>query len=283
MQTLQVTTSIQSVIDTISSDNHEEIKVLIPPGVYRERVVVDKPFITLVGCGDLPEDVVISMDYYGLEAMDDGTPKRGTFRTYTMLVDSHDIKVENLTIENASGDSKTHGQALALYADGDNVYYSNVRLLGHQDTLFVGPLPPKEVEPGGFIGPKQFSPRIVGKHYFNNCYICGDVDFIFGGGSAYFNNCVIESLFRGEDQVVQGYVTAASTPEGESDGLVFTGCKLISRDCPEACVYLGRPWREFAKTKFVDCSFGPHIHPELWREWSGRIAAGNVKYIVENK
>lgn len=88
--------------------------------------------------------------------------KLGTFRSYSVFIDTHDVTLQNLTIENASGNSLTHGQAIALYADGDRLVIDSCRLIGHQDTLFTGPLPPKEIEPDGFIGPKQFAPRING-------------------------------------------------------------------------------------------------------------------------
>ena len=110
-------------------------------------------------------DTVISYDDYALDLMEDGS-KRGTFRTYTIFIDTHDVTLQHLTIENASGDSATHGQAIALYADGDRLMIDSCRLLGHQDTLFTGPLPEKERQPGGFIGPKQFAPRINGRQYY---------------------------------------------------------------------------------------------------------------------
>ena len=165
-------------------------------------------------------DTVISYDDYALDLMEDGS-KRGTFRTYTLFIDTHDVTLQHLTIENASGDSATHGQAIALYADGDRLTIDSCRLLGHQDTLFTGPLPEKERQPGGFIGSKQFAPRINGRQYYKNCYICGDIDFIFGSATAYFEHCTLESLLRTKtseqsDSVsdtsafppIQGYVTA---------------------------------------------------------------------------
>ena len=72
--------------------------------------------------------------------------KLGTFRSYSVFIDTHDVTLQNLTIENASGDSLTHGQAIALYADGDRLVIDSCRLIGHQDTLFTGPLPPKEID-----------------------------------------------------------------------------------------------------------------------------------------
>lgn len=279
-------TSITDAVNSIPDNNTEFVTVYIEPGIYYEKLTINRPFITFAGTGTSNQDTILTYDDYALDLMPDGT-KRGTFRSYSVFIDTHDITMRNLTIENASGNSATHGQAIALYADGDRLFFDNIRLLGHQDTLFTGPLPPKEKELNGFIGPKQYAPRINGRHYYKNCYICGDVDFIFGSATAYFENCTIESLSRyeGADAYdeqgkakVQGYVTAASTPEGQEYGYVFSKCKLIAPQCPEASVYLGRPWREFARTIFLNCEFGSHIHPERFHDWNKKEAHDTIFY-----
>lgn len=270
--------TLQAAIDSLEGD--EKVTILLEPGIYHEKVELRRNNVVIEGTGDSPEDTVISFDDYAFDLMPGTEEKRGTFRSYTMLVNSNDVTLEKLTIENASGDSNTHGQAIALYAEGDNISVINCRLLGHQDTLFTGPLPPKEVQPGGFIGPTQFAERIVGTQMYEGCYICGDVDFIFGSARAYFDDCVIESLRRDFDnpEAIQGYCTAASTYEGEDLGYLFRKCSFVSKDCPEESVYLGRPWRDHAKTEFVDCTFGKHIKKEMFCEWSGRIAQGTTYY-----
>ena len=225
--------TVTDAVNSIPADNSGNVTVYIEPGIYYEKLTIDRPFLTFIGTGDGSADTVLTYDDYAAFLMPDGM-KRGTFRSYSVFIDTHDITMKNLTIENASGDSATHGQALALYADGDRLFFDNIRLLGHQDTLFTGPLPPKEKELNGFIGPKQYAPRINGRHYYKNCYICGDVDFIFGSATAYFEGCVIESLSRyeGKDAYdengnakIQGYVTAASTAEGQEYGYVFSDSK----------------------------------------------------------
>ena len=185
----------------------------------------------------------------------------------------------------------------------------------NQDTLFTGPLPEKERQPGGFIGPKQFAPRINGRQYYKNCYICGDIDFIFGSATAYFEHCTLESLLRtkasaqsdlvsttstlhdsgsdtsalchsNSDMVqknytlppIQGYVTAASTPEGQEYGYIFSDCRFISKDCPAGSVYLGRPWRDYAKTILISCELGAHIHPAGFHDWNRENTHDTVYY-----
>lgn len=272
--------SVTEALNSIPENNSEPVTILIAPGVYYEKITVNKPFVTLEGSGKSSADTVLTFDDYANFIMEDGM-KRGTFRSYSVLIDSHDVTLRNLTVENASGDSKTHGQAIALYADGDRLLIDSCRLLGHQDTLFTGPLPPKEVQKNGFIGPKQFAPRINGRQYYRDCYICGDVDFIFGSATAYFENCTIESLRRSlAEYEIQGYVTAASTPEGQEYGYVFSKCSLVSGDCPAGSVYLGRPWRDHAKTVFLDCAFGSHIHAGLFHDWNKQKARETVTYAV---
>lgn len=298
-------TSVSDALRSIPEDSQNPVTIFIEPGIYHEKITIDRAFVTLEGTGQSSEDTVLTYDDYANIVMEDGM-KMGTFRSYSVFIDAHDVTLKNLTIENDSGDSVTHGQAIALYADGDRLIVDSCRLIGHQDTLFTGPLPPKEIQKNGFIGPKQYAPRINGRHYYKNCYICGDVDFIFGSATAYFENCTIESLKRFEDEAdesvssmakagiesvngtdksdnksrIQGYVTAASTPEGQAYGYVFSKCRLVSDECLTGTVYLGRPWREYAKTVFVDCSFGKHIHPELFHDWNKENARDTVFYAV---
>lgn len=273
--------TISSALSSISKDNSVPVTIEISPGVYREKLTIDRPFVTLVGMGNESGDTILTYDDYALDQMEDGQ-KRGTFRSYSVFIDTHDVTLKHLTIENASGDSKTHGQAIALYADGDRLILEDCRLLGHQDTLFTGPLPPREVLPGGFIGPKQFAPRINGRHYYKDCFICGDIDFIFGSATAYFENCTLQSLRRpledAPEDGIQGYVTAASTPEGQEYGYVFSHCRFTSDCCPKASVYLGRPWREYAKTVLLHCELGEHIHPAGFHDWNKASVRDTVFY-----
>jgi pectinesterase len=253
---------------TARQDGNCPVTIRIAPGFYHEKIEIRRSNLTLIGEGASPSDVVLSYDDFAFDRMPDGT-KRGTFRSYSMFIDASDVRVQNLTIENCSGDERSHGQAIALYSEGDRLSFEKVRLLGRQDTLFTGPLPPKEIQPGGFIGPKQFAPRINGRQYFKDCYICGNIDFIFGSATAVFQNCEIESLSHSDKpDDTQGYVCAPSTPEGQTYGYLFLGCRFVSKECAPGTCYLARPWREYAKAVFVNCEIGPHIHPDGFHDWN---------------
>lgn len=242
----------------------------IAPGIYREKLVLERPYVTLEGSG--AEETRLVYGDCALQIMEDGS-KRGTFRTATLRIHTHDVTLRHLTVENDAGCGRLVGQAIALYADGDRLCLENCRLIGCQDTLFTAPLPLKEAQPGGFTGPGEHLPRTVGRQFYRHCYVQGDVDFIFGGGTCYFEEC---EIFAAKPQLlppespdgrrVYGYLTAASTPRERPYGYVFHRCRLLG-DCPEASVYLGRPWREYARTVYLECYMGAHIHPAGWEDW----------------
>lgn len=273
--------SLTQALESLPSDDSEPVSIFIEPGIYYEKVCVLRSHITIMG--EHAESTIITYDDYANAPMPDGS-KRGTFRSYTMFLDGRDITLSRLTIRNSSSPRSKAGQAIALYADGDRIVVSDCRLESYQDTLFTGPLPPAPFQPGGFTGPKEFAPRIPGRQFYKNCYICGDIDFIFGSATAYFENCEIASVFseslscdENQPPPVYGYITAASTPENQPYGYVFFGCRLTGT-CPLESVYLGRPWRSFAKTVFLCCSLGEHIKPEGFHDWNKTDARETVFY-----
>ncbi|MBI5757478.1 MAG: hypothetical protein HZA46_03040, partial [Planctomycetales bacterium] len=212
--------TIREAIDAspqISSDTGRRWTILVKPGIYRELVYVqrEKRFTALVG--EDAEKTILTFDLYAsLPGPDD--KQIGTFRTPTLVIDADDFTVENLTIENSAG---ARGQALALRVDGDRVAFRGCRFLGWQDTIFVN----------------------RGRHYFGDCLIEGAVDFIFGGATAFFERCHIRV-------VGAGYITAASTPDHQLHGLVFSDCRITGL-APGPFTFLGRPWRDNAKTVFL--------------------------------
>ena len=246
--------------------------IRIGRGTYQERLTIRRPYLTLEG-----EDAADTVLTYGLYARmpSEDIGKLGTFRSYSCLIDTHDFTARNITFANSSGKGTDVGQALALYADGDRLVFDRCRFLGGQDTLFTAPLPPAEIEPNGFIGPKQHEPRLNGRHYYKSCYIEGDIDFIFGGATAYFETCELYSKDTGNE--INSFVTAASTPQGQEYGYVMKNC-LFTGNCPPGTAYLGRPWREYAKTILLDCYIGEHIREEGWHDWNKPQARKTVLY-----
>lgn len=218
------------------------------------------------------ENKIYSGSHFAREPHPDGT-KRGTFRSYTVLVDGNNVTFKSCTFENTAGKGEDVGQALALYLDGDNITLDNCTLKGHQDTLFLAPLPEKEIIPGGFLGPKQFTERTNRTFHFKNCKIEGGVDFIFGGATAYFENCEFVC-------VEEGFVFAPSTPENVQVGFVAKNCRFTAKEGiePQSC-YIARPWRDHAAVELINCYLGEHIHPNGFDDWGKTHAHNTVRFI----
>ncbi|MGN0655258.1 MAG: pectinesterase family protein [Ruminiclostridium sp.] len=247
-------------------------RIFVKPGEYNERVEIRVPDIVIEG--EAPETTILVSGFYAIMRTGNGE-KLGTFRTYTMLVNTDNFTCRNMTISNNAGFGSEVGQAVSVYAEGDRIMFENCRILGHQDTLFTGPLPFKEIEKGGFKGPTEFSPRIPGRQLYRRCYIEGEVDFIFGSARAVFDECELFSLNCGNE--VNGYVTAASTYKGEKCGYIFKNCRFTS-DCPPGTVYIGRPWRNYAKTILLESELGAHINPAAFHDWEKTEAHKTVFY-----
>ena len=252
--------SIQAAIDAAPAG--EEIRIL--PGEYRERVVIDKPGLRLVG--EDREGVVIADSRCAKDRGADGMEK-GTFLSFTLITLAPDVMVENLTVRNDAGDGRIAGQAVAVYAAGDRGVWRNCRMIACQDTLFCGPVMPKvlddvarkacEVE---CVPSVSDCPLTHSRQYFENCFIRGDVDYIFGPYRCWFEGCTLYMNARG------GWYTAANTPEGQPFGMVFHDCKLTG-ECQPGMGYLGRPWRRFARTQFLACEMDDCVSWYGFMDW----------------
>jgi pectinesterase len=236
-------TTIQEAIHACRDLGYARVTISIRNGTYKEKLIIPswKTAISLIG-ENRDSTIITYDDYSGKENPNAGEPgakpKLSTFTSYTMLVQGNDITLENLTIQNTAG---RVGQAVALHVEGDRVKVTNCNIIGNQDTLLVT--------------------RDGSRQYFKDCYIEGTTDFIFGEATALFVNCTIKSLSN-------SFITAASTREHTPFGFVFQHCKLIAGS-EATSVYLGRPWRPFAKTVFMNCELGSHIRAAGWDPWKG--------------
>ena len=220
--------SISEAVLAVPYDCPAQIR--IGAGIYREKLVCEKKDIALQGAG--ADCTRLVWGDGGKLPHPDGRPTH-TFRSYTAFFSGERLRVEDLTIENDAG------QAVAAYVDSAHAVFEKVRLLGNQDTLFCAPLPEKEREKDGFLGPRGLAPRRASAQYYHDCEIAGDIDFIFGGADALFEQCVLRTVDNG---LTHSWVTA---PSGSAEGLgfVFWDCDFVSDSCPQGTVYLGRPWR----------------------------------------
>lgn len=168
--------TLQEAIDNIPENNSQRVEIHIRKGVYKEKITVNKPFVALMGEG--ADDTVLTFDDSANMLFPNGD-RYGTFNSYSTIISGDDFTAENITFENSAGDGRKVGQALAAYVDADRVIFRNCRFLGCQDTIFVAPLPPKPIEGNTFGGPREGTNKRRLRQYFENCYIRGDVDFIF--------------------------------------------------------------------------------------------------------
>lgn len=258
-------TSIQAAIDAVPTSGRHPTILLVRMDEYRERVIVNKDNLRIIG--EARDRTVITNSACAKDLDADGKAK-GTFLSYTFLVTGNNVEVENITIRNDAGDGREVGQAVAVYAAGDRGVWRNVRMIAHQDTLFCGPTMPKvardalpHIIPEG-VPSVGDCPPVMNRQYFEDCYIQGDVDFIFGPYRCWFERCTLFMNQRG------GMYTAANTPEQSPYGLVFHRCKLTG-ECEPGMASLGRPWRAFARTVFLHCEMDEHVSPEGFQDWQG--------------
>lgn len=269
--------AIARAIAQLPQEENTPARIVLAPGIYREKVELRRANTTLEG--NAAADTHIVWGDAATDLMPDGS-KRGTFRTATLFTDGEHITLRNLTIENDAAPRERAGQTVALYADGDFFTCEDCVLKSHQDTLFTAPLPPTEIQKDGFIGPKQHAPRTPQRHLYLRCEIRGDIDFIFGGAAAWFERCDIVSVDGRADQSAPcaGYATAASTPQGQRFGYVFSHCRFLGEGVAQGCIYLGRPWREWARTVLLFCELGEHIHPAGFDDWNKPHAHETIFY-----
>jgi pectinesterase len=260
--------SIQEALDSCCDENGP-VKITVLSGEYYENISLYQSNITLIGIGS----VKVIGNRYALQK-DDHLREIGTFQTATLFINGENISLENIEIINNAGPGEKVGQAVALYSEGNNVTFKNCSFKGYQDTVCLGPLPEFQKNGLPFSTPEIRTKFAENKSLFINCYIEGTVDFIFGGGEAVFQGSEIKSLKRPNNK--EGYVTAASTSISKK-GFYFYQC-FITADADVKNVFLGRPWRPYAKTTFADCMIGSHIHPDRWDDWGNKAHRITVTY-----
>lgn len=204
--------------------------IYIKKGTYKEKLIIPQSLTNIELCGESRDETIITWDDHA------NINKMGTFRTYTMKVEGSMITFKNLTIEN---NAARLGQAVALHTEGDMLTFIGCRFLGNQDTIYTG--------------------NARTRLYFKDCHIEGTTDFIFGPATAWFEHCFI--LCK-----INSYITAASTPKDVPYGYIFNDC-TVTADPHVSKVYLGRPWRDYGYTLFMNCELPKEIRPEGWHHW----------------
>lgn len=250
--------NLQDVLDVAPSGT----VIRLPAGVFRQKVVVRTPNITLIGADR--DRTVLTFDDSARRMDKVGRPL-GTFRSFTVAVCAENVTLRGLTVRNDAGDPAQNGQQVALSVCGDEFVMEDCGLLSTQDTLFLGPLPPDLRLRYADLLPSELRGADVLSARFTHCRIAGSVDFIFGGGRALFDGCDIVSVFDGHDR---GCVAAPSHGEEQTQGFTFRRCRFTAeQSVPPQSVYLARPWRDHGLAVFEDCAYGPHVRPEGFDKW----------------
>ena len=240
-------TSVQKAFDALPFGNKKPITILIKKGIYKERLVLDslKDFVILIG--EDKNETILTFDNHQGTILPNGDTAN-TWTSASFFIYASHFKAENITFENNAG--FTAGQAVAVFASGDELSFFNCRFVGFQDVLFCY--------------------RAGSRQYYKDCYIEGTTDFIFGSATAVFQNCHIHSKKK-------SHVTAASTPKEVKYGFTFFDCKLTA-DPGLNGVSLGRPWRPYASVTYIRCEIGDHILPEGWNNWRDPANEKTVRY-----
>jgi pectinesterase len=234
--------TIQEAINSVRDLGQETVTVFIKNGLYHEKLVIPSWKTNIRLKGESKESTIITNNDFSGKLFpgkdQSGKDKFGTFTSYTVLVQGNGFSAENLTIQNTAG---RVGQAVALHVEADRVVIKNCNITGNQDTLYTA--------------------TSTSRQYYQDCYIEGTSDFIFGEATVVFQNCVIKSL-------ANSFITAASTTKKQKFGYVFLDCQLLADPAVDK-VFLGRPWRPYAQTVFIRCRLGEHIAPQGWDAWKG--------------
>ncbi|MBR3561029.1 MAG: pectin esterase [Oscillospiraceae bacterium] len=230
-------------------------------GVYRQKTVLRAPDVTLLGEG--AGKTILICDDYANKLHADGK-EYNTFRTWTLAVCADGVTMRNLSVVNDALRPETKGQEVALTVYGDRFTMEDCVLTSTQDTLFLGPLPRDLIERyDGFLPDELRVDRPL-RQRFTRCRVEGTVDFIFGCGSALFEDCEIRSLY---DVRNVGYVAAPAHAPEETDGFTFRNCRFTAEDGVTG-IFLARPWRDYGLSRFENCVYGPHIAAEGFDKWN---------------
>ena len=229
--------TVQAAINAVPANNKKPIAIIIKKGIYKEKILIDslRPFITILG-EDKLNTVLTYNDHTGKLAPNGDTINTRT--SWSFKIAANNFTATDITFQNDAGFSA--GQAVAVESDGDKAVFINCRFIGNQDVLFTN------------------SER--SRQYYENCYIEGTTDFIFGSSTVWFEKCHIYSKKN-------SHVTAASTPKEKEFGYVFNWCRLEG-DTSLNNVSLGRPWRPYAAVAYLHCYIGRHIKGEGWSVWN---------------
>ncbi len=259
----EITAASSAELEKMIRTAKPHTRINLTEGVFRLKLEIGVPYLELVGAG--ADKTVIVYDDYANKIHEDGK-EYNTFRTYTAAVTAPHVSFKHLTVENDSLRPEDKGQEVALTVYADDFTAEDCRFVSTQDTIFCGPLPPDLITRyDGFLKDELRAEGYT-RQIFRRCYIAGTVDFIFGCADALFENCEIRSLYEVRGH---GYVAAPAHALEQEIGFVFDRCRFTRDErTADGSVFLARPWRDYGKASFIDCTYDTHIASEGFDKWN---------------
>jgi pectinesterase len=239
--------TVQEALDAIASNNKKPVTIFIKNGVYKEKLHLDSSKAYVTVAGEDKYNTVLTFDDHTGKVYPNGLAIN-TQNSASFVVKANNFTLENITVENSAG--FTAGQAVGLEVQGDKAIIRNCRIIGNQDILFTS--------------------RDNSDQYYEDCYIEGTTDFIFGSATCWFERCHIHSKKN-------SHVTAASTPKEHTYGYIFNDC-VLTGDTTLNKVSLGRPWRPYAAVVYIHCYIDKDIMPEGWANWNNTESYKTARY-----
>ncbi len=237
--------TVQAAFDAVPSNYTGKYFIYVKKGIYKEKITLASGKVNVVLVGENRDSTILTYDDYA------GKPGLGTSTSQSVAIDANDFTAMNITFQNTvqNDGSVANQQAVALRVNGDRQAYYNCKLLGFQDTYYTW----------GGSG--------VGRTYHKNCYIEGNVDFIFGRNIVLFDSCTLYINRNGAT------ITAASTEPLSKFGYVFTNCTISSaavgfNGAAITTFYLGRPWQSAPRTVFINTYQPATLNSAGWLSWN---------------
>ncbi|KAH7428014.1 hypothetical protein KP509_10G071400 [Ceratopteris richardii] len=241
-------TTVQAAVNSVPKGNKNRIIISIKPGIYKEKVKVDKPWITFQGAG--PRLTEIRWGDMASTKGPDGK-ELGTFNSASVAINGDHFTARDITFRNTAPPppgGAVGRQAVALRISGDMAAFFNVNFYGAQDTLYDH----------------------KGRHYFYKCYIEGSIDFIFGNGRSFYLECRLHSIAN-----PSGSLTAQKRESTSEDtGFSFLRCVVTG----SGSIYLGRAWGPASRVVYSFTYFDDIIRPEGWFDWGDKARQKTVFY-----
>lgn len=243
-------TTVQACINAAPVSQVKPYLIFVKNGTYKEHVSIPstKPYIHLIG-QDVSKVIITDDLLCGGTVAETGQAALSVSDGSTFVAGAANFFAENISFENSWGITKNAGpQALALYTNNDRIILNKCRLRSYQDTYLTS------------------TNGIADRHYLKNCFIEGAVDFIYGAGDVFFDNCKLNIV-----RTSGGYIVAPCHRTGTSWGYVFYNDTITAPT--STSVWLGRPWQNSPKAVFINTTSQVTIPAAGWSDHMGAIPA----------